>query len=462
MVYTACAEWFQDWVDAEPPTLVDEYDLSQWMEHEMRGAIEMFLQNAFHSAHARNDAIMILRALAYEYYLLRSEAAKAAVETDLESVRRVPALPQTPQKTAAWHLESREILSGHEFGGIVAGGKAEYNAIVAKKCAPPPEQAPRDQTIVFLTPPEGLSPFKWGWRFEPVARDLYEMHFAQGVVFEDLGRVRHGWLPRLGASPDGLITTGPRAGRLVELKCPISRQITGSIPVQYWIQMQLQAEVCDVAAVEYFEVQLGSILQRADKAHMLAYAEAVGKSKLPWIGKICVCAPPPHEGEEATPDTYNYVYSPLFTANTDGIDECEGWGPPVEEGVVLESALWWVKDYYTTTVLRNPRWWEDVGMPAYQTFWKEVMTARREDRYRYIPQPMFVNDSESDSETEETEEIGRETPARDAAAEVDETANDGAASTSSSAVEGWLGEESDHDLEKDTSAQSDTDVDQGH
>ena len=152
------------------------------------------------------------------------------------------------------------MLSGHEFGSIVAGGKAEYNAIVAKKCNPPEvmEGAP-EQNIVFLTPPEGLSPFKWGWRYEPVARDLFEMQFAGGVVYDGLGRLRHTVLPRLGASPDGLITTGPKVGRLVELKGPVSRQLTGSVPMDYWVQMQLQAEVCDVPAVEYFEVQLGSV-----------------------------------------------------------------------------------------------------------------------------------------------------------------------------------------------------------
>lgn len=449
MVYSACAEWFQDWIDGgDSPQLVDEYDLSQWMEHEMREAIEMFIHTAFHSPHARNDAVMILRAMAYEYFLFRRDAAQHALTADLDSVRRIPHLPQTPQKTAAWYHESRELISGHEFGSIITGGKTEYNAVVAKKCVPPPEEGaahPRDQTIVFLTPPEGLSPFKWGWRFEPVARDLFEMQFAEGVVFEDLGRVRHSWLPRLGASPDGLVTTGPRAGRLVELKCPISRALTGSIPFQYWVQMQLQAEVCDVKAVEYFEVQLGSIIQTAPMCE--EFEDAVrGKAKLPWIGKVCVVA----EAEDSAPDTYRYEYSPLFSAHIDGVDECLSWKPA--EGIVLESALWWVKDYYTTTVLRNPRWWEDVGMPAYETFWREVMNARRDGRFDYVPQPLFVSDSE---EEEENDRGSR----GNGAVTVDHASED-ADSESSSAVEGWQGEESDQEEDKDIGEQSDIDEDQ--
>ena len=78
MVYSACVEWLQDWLDADPPELEDEWDAAEWMTHEMSSAIKMFLNTAFHTPRARNDAIMILRALCYEYFLLRAAAARAA------------------------------------------------------------------------------------------------------------------------------------------------------------------------------------------------------------------------------------------------------------------------------------------------------------------------------------------------------------------------------------------------
>ena len=80
------------------------------------------------------------------------------------------------------------MISGHEFGSIITGGKAERANTIAKKCIPPEVvEGQADQNIVFLTPPEGLSPFKWGWRFEPVARDLFEIQFSQGSVYDGLG-----------------------------------------------------------------------------------------------------------------------------------------------------------------------------------------------------------------------------------------------------------------------------------
>lgn len=440
MVYSACVEWLQDWIEADPPHISDEWDAAEWMTHEMTAAIHMFVHSAFQTVRARNDAIIILRALCYEYYLMRAACARAAVPAVPDAPDRLRVAPQSAQKSAAWHAESYDMLSGHEFGSIVAGGPAEYNAIIAKKCAPPPlvvEDAP-EQNIVFLTPPEGLSPFKWGWRYEPVARDLFEMEFAAGVVYDGLGRLRHTTLPRLGASPDGLIMTGPKIGRLVELKCPISRQLDGSVPMSYWCQMQLQAEVCNVPAVEYFEVQLGSSLETEP------FVKAASTAKLPWIGKVCVVA----DHEDDASNLYRYEYSPLFRNSSVGMDECLAWKP--DSGVVLESALWWVKDYNIVTVLRNQRWWAAIGQPAYEEFWTRVKEARSDGRYVRVSRPLFVSDSESEASDHESH--GRKDAEDDAASDAD-------VSSPESDVEGWQGVESDHREEMDTAALSDTDSD---
>ncbi len=391
MVYSACVAWFQDWVEADPPILYDEWDLNQWMLYEMRQATHMFLQTAFHSHRARNDAVMILRALYYEYFLFQKARALAALSPRDDVVARLPHAPQTPQKTAAWHAESREMLSGHEFGGVIEGGAAEYNAILAKKCGRVIQVAEEDELIesqtVYVTPPEGLSPFKWGWRYEPVARDIFERCFTdapactESAVYDALGRIKHPSLPRLGASPDGLITAGPKRGRLLELKCPTTRVLNGSIPFRYWVQMQLQAEVCDTDAVEYFEVALGAATDPSD--------ETLLGSVLPWIGKVCVVAP----SVDAPLTTHKYAYSPLYPATASGAADVRAWKPEDEEGELLEVQIWWVKAYTQTTVLRNKRWWSDVGQPAYEKLWADVEAARADGRYK--PRADFVSDTSS-------------------------------------------------------------------
>lgn len=379
MVYTACVEWFHDWIQGGVLRLRDEWDFTQWMEGEMKAATECFLTYAFHTARARNDAIQILRALYYEYFLFEQARAARALPQNIAAVARLLALPQTTQKSAAWHAEARDLLTAHEFGAVCYGTPAKRNMVLAKKCSPELVIAEDELSSrhVFVAGEEGLSALKWGWRYESVARQLFERIVAEGNVDDTLGRIRHPSLPRLAASPDGLITTGPRAGRLVEIKCPISRELSGHIPIDYYCQMQLQAEVCDVDAVEYVEVRIAPLSVSRD----IDIAAAV-----PWIGKICVTG----ASEETTPDQYIYEYSPLFPATAAGYDDALAWTPT--NPCVHESSMWFVKDWFTKTVERNRDWWSEVGNPAYEEFWRDVIAARAEGRFR--PQSAFV-DSDS-------------------------------------------------------------------
>lgn len=389
MVFSSCVEWFRDWVDADPPVLADEWDLSQWMEFEMTEATKSFLTYGFRTARARNDAVMILRGLYYEYFLFQKQISLRRLMPNPAPVERLPKLPQSNQKSAAWHAESRDMLSGHEFGPVCVGGQGEYNAVIAKKCGPVAhilENATMESRTVYLTQEDGaLSAFKWGWRYEPVARDLFEAVVAEGKVFDGLGRIRHPSLPRLGASPDGLIMDGPRSGRLVEIKCPSTRSMDGKIPIRYYCQMQLQAEVCDVEAVEYVEVQFGAMPQEK------AANEIIELSKQPYIGKVCVTA----ASFDTPPADYKYAYSPLFPATKQGYKSCIAWKP---SGILLESSVWYVKDWFTQTVPRNRRWWQSVGYPGYVQFWKDVESARKDGRFK--TKPLFIEEELDTGETD--------------------------------------------------------------
>jgi YqaJ-like viral recombinase domain len=409
MPYSASILWLDDWISADPPVLLDIYDLTDWIDNEMNEANKFFIDNAFKSTRAKNDAILILRAVYYEYFLFCQEVALKNLLAKPENVKRLKELPQSAQKSAQWHNETLELLTGHEFGNVVYGTANGKGLVAAKKCGTPVvvnehEQAATSQTVYTFDAEGKLSAFKWGWRFEPVVRDLYERCFAEGEVFDGLGRIRHPFLPRLAASPDGIITSGPRCGRLVEIKSPITRELNGIIPPDYYCQMQLQAEVCDVNAVDYIEMRFTSMMLKDAK-----YSAAVS-AKNPWMGKIMVVAKPPVkvavERETGTVmedkydlESYEYRYSSLFPSSEAGFAECCAWFPNNIEGlVVLEETVWYVYDYFTKTVPRNRRWWAEVGQPAYEEFWVEVEAARKDGRYG--EKAIFVSESDSDSDKE--------------------------------------------------------------
>ena len=51
---------------------------------------------------------------------------------------------------------------------------------------------------------------------------------------------------------------------MLEIKCPFKRKIDGSIPEQYWMQIQGQLEVCDLKNVIILECKLRQYNNEAD------------------------------------------------------------------------------------------------------------------------------------------------------------------------------------------------------
>jgi len=349
-MYSACTAWLNDWVTANPPEqLLDRYDLEQWMNTEMVDAIQICITSLFIKPETRIDAIEVLRSLCWNYYKSRQSIAISSITPSFEHVTRVKGLPQTAQKTSEWMREAYNLLTGHEFSEVVYGSPAARMRVIQKKCNPISDSS-IDNQICFKTPIDGkLTPFQWGWRFEPVVRMIFEATGAEGPIDDSLGRIRHPTLPRLAASPDGIITSGPRVGRLVEIKSPISRTLTKKIPQEYWCQMQLQAEVCNVDAVEYIEIRIGL----GPPPTLYSYS---------YVGVVCVVG--------TDPASYTYVYSPLLKSFDD-------YTPPAD---AVEVCQWHIVDMYTETVLRNHVWWKEVGYHAYTSFWNDVEEQRKKPK----------------------------------------------------------------------------------
>lgn len=413
---SACVDWLADWTDGLPP-IVDEYDLTAWLEAEGCTCLEMLLKTGFRKPRTRQEALEVLRGLVWEWYLAEREKAIADLPSDATAIPRLLGLPQTAQKTAAWYAEARDLLTGHEFAGVVYGTPAAFEAAVAKKCAPSipvPDtetaEAAAESRTVYCSP---LNPFQWGWRYESVIRTLYEEEVADAPVCDTLGRIRHPTLPRLAASPDGLILEGAKAGRLLEIKAPSSRVLTGIIPADYYCQMQLQAEVADVPAVEYVEVRFDSraaeeLVGCAEtrRQFLTPTQSKVSPQKPERLGAILVIAPtPPTDDGEMDPETWRYAYSPIGSLDEAGLAEALCWKPAdlPAGAVILEHAIWRIQDWWTTTVPRNRRWWSEVGQPAYETFWEAVDAARASGKYltTTTPPTCLIVDSDEEDEAEQ-------------------------------------------------------------
>ena len=115
----------------------------------------------------------------------------------------------------------------------------------------------RNQSLATLS--SRMSAFDWGIRFEPVVKQIYE--YKYGTTIKELGRLYHQTDKRCAASPDGLVYNCPkneRTGRLIEIKCPVTRIIDGKIPKDYYAQMQMQLHVTGLQLCDYVEAVFSS------------------------------------------------------------------------------------------------------------------------------------------------------------------------------------------------------------
>lgn len=292
--------------------------------------------------------------------------------------------PQTSQHSADWYAQRRNRLTASEFAQILDGRRG---ALLRSKVAPVPEGAAADRPAaapVSIAQPDGeMVATSWGHRFESVTRAIYELELAGvGTVCDTLGRFQHPVVEWLSASPDGVVLEGPLAGRLVEIKSPKTRQPGEFVPGEYYIQMQIQMEVCDADAVDFVEAQFAQrpvihlpgvgysaaamdVEGEESKPAALAPADAAAVAAARWKGRIRVY------GVFEDPSTWCYRYSAPVEDLEDAAVPDGPAGLPL-----LEESVWWLTGWYPRTVLRNRNWWEETGWPAAQMFWAEVQSLR--------------------------------------------------------------------------------------
>ena len=280
---------------------------------------------------------------------------------------------QVAQHSAEWYNQRRNRLTASEFSQILDGRRA---ALLRSKTDLNAAAPDRMSVPVAIAQEDGnMNATSWGHRFEPVTRDIYELEIAGvGSVCDTLGRFTHATIPWLSASPDGLVTSGPLAGRLVEIKSPKTRQPGEFVPVDYYAQMQIQMEVCDLDAVDFVEAQFEQRptwfgIDEADTAEPhqpLSEADEAALVAARWKGRIEVY------GCYMDSSTWRYRY----TVPAEDLEDAT-FNTPAPTGLpLLESTVWWLTGWHQRTVLRNPTWWAAIGQPAADLFWAEVTSIR--------------------------------------------------------------------------------------
>ena len=155
-------------------------------------------------------------------------------------------IPQPEQRTPEWYTFRNNRLTASDLGTVIGQNPYEnYNSIIQKKCG---LEKP------FITNRH----IKRGVKYEDVIIKIYE--FRNEVKVYEYGCLPHPEIEHFGASPDGIVDSislnKDYIGRMIEIKCPGSRHITGFCPDYYHAQVQGQLEVCDLDYCDFVECKI--------------------------------------------------------------------------------------------------------------------------------------------------------------------------------------------------------------
>jgi putative phage-type endonuclease len=151
---------------------------------------------------------------------------------------------QPDQRTDEWYKYRYNMLTASSLWKIFKSDSSRRELIESKK-------KPLDLQKYKSVNTE--STLHWGHKYEPLSVLFYEDMFNTTVG--DFGCIKHSQYDFIGASPDGINIKKehPLHGRMLEIKNIVNRTIDGIPKYEYWIQMQLQMEVCDLDYCDFLE-----------------------------------------------------------------------------------------------------------------------------------------------------------------------------------------------------------------
>tara|TARA_Y200000002_G_C22675267_1_gene661771 strand:+ start:1113 stop:2504 length:1392 start_codon:yes stop_codon:yes gene_type:complete len=167
-------------------------------------------------------------------------------------------LPQPEQRTQEWFEMRKNMITASCAAQVI--GENPY-----------PKQTPDDLILDKLNLGPKFSDNKYvhhGKKYEEIATKIYEEIY--NVKVNEYGLIPHiskPIIPFVGASPDGIASFqtltnefSPMIGRMLEIKCPYSREIItqgkidGEIcPHYYYCQVQQQLECCDLEYCDFWQ-----------------------------------------------------------------------------------------------------------------------------------------------------------------------------------------------------------------
>ena len=285
------------------------------------------------------------------------EEYKSVKEEKIIGLREIP---QPVQRTPEWYQFRWNLITASNAWKAFES-QSTINQLIYEKCQPIKQFDDNNGDNVKMV--NTNTSLHWGQKFEPLSVLIYERKFNTTV--EDFGCIQHKTYKFIGASPDGINVdkNGDRYGRMIEIKNVVSRDINGIPKKEYWVQMQLQMEVCDLDECDFLETKF------TEYPDYNAY-----KNDITDKMKGIIIYFHTKDGKPF------YVYKPLSIVEEDDVtkweDETLSLYQSEEYKYTYMQFIYWKLDVFSCVlVLRNKEWFKN-NIPQLEKVWKIIEQER--------------------------------------------------------------------------------------
>jgi putative phage-type endonuclease len=284
------------------------------------------------------------------YVFTKSDAAQ--MEAQIEYLRN---LPQPKQKSVEWHQYRHQLMTASNIWKALSTD-SQRNSLIYEKCKPlNPFAAEKGNW-------HAGGSLQWGVLYEDVTLMIYEKKYNTKVA--DFGCIQHQTHKCIGASPDGINVdpASDRYGRMVEVKNIVNRDITGTPKEDYWIQMQVQMETCQLSECDFIETRFKEYETESD------YFNDVHQE---WKG-IILCFI-----ERNVPNSKpTYKYMPLDLPAHEAKDWIAATKDELKETLVLYTTTYWYLDELSCVLVKRNERWFNAALPKILDTWDTILRER--------------------------------------------------------------------------------------
>jgi len=274
-------------------------------------------------------------------------------------IKKLINIVQPEQRSDEWYIFRNSTLTASNIWKIFVSDYSQTQLIL-EKCEP------LDINKYKVT--NTNSPLHWGQKYEPLSILYYQ--YIHNTKVSEFGCIPHKDYSYIAASPDGIICdkSSKLYGRMLEIKNVVTREITGIPKMEYWIQMQLQMEVCDLNECDFLETKFIQYTTEEE------YKE---DKETKYKGVIL---------QYVKDESPYYIYAPIMLSDLDS-EEYKKWeneeiNKNKNKNLELITKIYWkLEKISCVLVLRNKLWFKKV-QPMIEIFWNNLIEERKSGEYK--------------------------------------------------------------------------------